>query len=460
MRRNDELTTDGVRVEKHVEREELPLPSIVYELTNDRSEELRIRFVEAIPESTGPEHIGFPSEERDAWRVDDGRIVHETTLEADSSTSAAFGLRPEAAADLEQFLSEPETVEIWTPLTAADGGESEEVHEAPSAQPRPAEEAPAPPEPTSSHSGDVTPTGEDRQRQPREGGATTTGGGEPVEAPGDGAAIVGQVVDALRSGDVAPADLASLREELGVPERPEEAESSASVDARIRSLQTELADLRAYRAALEEFLDEEGTATEVIDRIDSRLDSFEERLDGVESSLEHIETSVENLESTVASTAAGVESNEAAIESNETAIESNEAAIESNEAAIESNEAGITTNEEAVAEVAAEVDGLSDGMATVDSRLDDTSAEVESLSSAVDHIEDSLPPADLPERVDEIEGQVAAVDDETATVADRLEAVDDRVGSLRNRVAENEGELSQVRELERKLERVFGAGED
>ncbi|AUV82057.1 hypothetical protein C2R22_10690 [Salinigranum rubrum] len=58
---------------------------------------------------------------------------------------------------------------------------------------------------------------------------------------------------------------------------------SGRMEARVRQLQTEVGDLKAYTNALEEFLDEEGTGRQVIESVRSDIASLETSLSEVES---------------------------------------------------------------------------------------------------------------------------------------------------------------------------------
>jgi len=82
----------------------------------------------------------------------------------------------------------------------------------------------------------------------------------------------------IRAGNVDDDDLSVLREAI------DEA-SPTSVDARIGRLQSEVADLLAYRDALAGFLDENGTAQEALDEVTDDLTDLADRVDDLDDAL-------------------------------------------------------------------------------------------------------------------------------------------------------------------------------
>lgn len=106
-----------------------------------------------------------------------------------------------------------------------------------------------------------------------------------------------------------------------------EAARPRSQTVRLRSLESRVQELSAYADALEAFIDESGTANELIDKLEvtqdalvsleERSDAFEERTDDVESRTEALEETVESLEDRIDSlgdTMATVEANQASMQ--------------------------------------------------------------------------------------------------------------------------------------------------
>ncbi|WP_224449733.1 hypothetical protein [Haloprofundus salilacus] len=117
---------------------------------------------------------------------------------------------------------------------------------------------------------------------------------EVVEAavPRQETGVAAALADEIRSGSVDDEDLELLREELdlGVPR---------SVDVRIRRLQSKMDDLEAYSDALAAFLDENGTAEELVTELRSDLESLSAATDELETELDGLRDERDDLDSAV-----------------------------------------------------------------------------------------------------------------------------------------------------------------
>ncbi|HKL28407.1 MAG TPA: hypothetical protein VJ898_03975 [Natrialbaceae archaeon] len=98
---------------------------------------------------------------------------------------------------------------------------------------------------------------------------TSTTGDDPVVA----------LVERLESDEVPDGVRERLREELGVTK-------STSIEAQITHLQSRTSEFEAYLDALKDFLDENGTARELLSAVESELESLEERVDSLERAIE------------------------------------------------------------------------------------------------------------------------------------------------------------------------------
>jgi archaellum component FlaC len=283
---------DGVRVIKHIEADEYNLPSVVYEFTSEREEELTVRVVESTETALDRENIGTHQEfEPDTWGVPDDELEFEAGLEPEADRKVVFALRPPDAVELEQFGDIPDSITV-TP-------ERETVV-------RRGTSANAPPTANSTDTEDPdeteSPTREsnrvlDLDRTPEERDTISSNGDsrsdvqedEPTDNGEDNhletESVVSQFVAELRAGRVSQEELEYLEQQFGTS-----GHDSSSVDARIKQLQTDFSDLRAYTSALEGFLNENGSAREI-------LDSLEERLESVESDVESLESTVVDHES-------------------------------------------------------------------------------------------------------------------------------------------------------------------
>jgi len=125
---------------------------------------------------------------------------------------------------------------------------------------------------TTSHEDDTS-DGDEHERQE----TSTDERPELSEASSDdgGGSLTKQLIAEIAEGDASDQTVGKLREELGVT-------SPQNVEIRLRHLQTQVSDLTAYIDALEAFLDDRGSATQVLESVESELESIDARLDDLE----------------------------------------------------------------------------------------------------------------------------------------------------------------------------------
>lgn len=121
-----------------------------------------------------------------------------------------------------------------------------------------------------------------------EGGETPPGGEMAVPEGG----LVEALVAELESGEVEEPERAALAEAIGVDE---DGPDRDSLDVRLSHVQSRMDDFAAYADALEEIIDEHGTAdafmTEIreeVEMVDERVEDVHERLDDVDSRLDEL----------------------------------------------------------------------------------------------------------------------------------------------------------------------------
>ena len=289
--------------------------------------------------------------------------------------------------------------------------------------------------PDSASAGGSGPTAGGSSPSSDAGVATSTadaGAGSPADAVAalDVADLVGELAAAIDEGAVDDEDVDSLRDALDVG-RPGD-----SVDARIRRLQSQVADLEAYTSALEEFLDEEGDGQRVIKELETEFAETKDLLEDVESQAdEAVETSRsvdDRLEETLADHDERLE---------ETLAEYDEQMDERLEAFDDQFDATVDSLERRAEEIDDRVESTMD---TVDKRLDSLQGDVEALvESEVD---------ELWTAIDEAAAGVADVDDDVAAIREDLESVeedvretvDERLASLEDDLASIESDLTET----------------
>ncbi|MFD1644414.1 hypothetical protein [Haloarchaeobius litoreus] len=224
--------------------------------------------------------------------------------------------------------------------------------------------------------------------------------------PDDGR-LLDELVAELQTG-VSERQRTTLRRALGVGPKP-------SVAVRLRYLSGRVSDLAAYADAIEEFIDEEGTAQQVLDDLDDRLDSLEaehaeltDQLDRVEGdlgdteatvedlgdSLESVEDAVTELEDSLADQHGRLEETRDAIDAQGQKVESNAASIDENAEAIAEGERNIALNARDIRQNAAGVEENADAIAeteaaVVELREEECAAIVERLDQLESAVSDN-----------------------------------------------------------------------
>lgn len=310
---------DGVTLRKRFEAAEFHQPAVVYEFNSDRGEAVTVRVIEAIPDELDPADIGFLGSSVDRfWEIKGPKLVFENPIEPNAEFTTACTARGEQAEAIRDLLGHPDVFEV-----RGDG-----------------EEASAP------HADFTRSAAADEQPDPPDSMSTTEAADEPVAAEHD--RVVEQFVAELRAGEVSPESVAFLRDELGAADRPRR-----SVEARLKQVQTDVADVRAYTNALEAFLDEEGSAREVMDRFESQLAALEESIAAVDATVE--------------------------------------------------------AHDDDLSDLRADVETLLDQTDSLSRELETASGELTSLEGALEDLEARLPEGDVDERLAELDAELAEV---------------------------------------------------
>ncbi len=287
-----EVTADGISVTKRFEEDEFPVPAIAFEFVSGREEAVRVQLSDRVPEDISVEDLGFhPEYGSEYWEVDDDRIRFEREIGAGEEYTTVYGIRATGAEDVAQFLSEPSIESIDPPQSGVDDevipDNDDVVRDAIAGE----REIPG----LDHDEEDIATLDLTDPTDPGGDSGATESGGEGMPE-----GIVAAMAEEIRSESVETEDIRLLGRAI---DHVVEDEEDGSTDARIEKLQSDVADLRAYTDALEEFLDEEGTAEQVIGDFEAQLDEFDDRLGDIESttgSVEDVESRMDDLESTVA----------------------------------------------------------------------------------------------------------------------------------------------------------------
>ena len=300
--------------------------------------------------------------------------------------------------------------------------------------------------------------------------------------PGEGG-LAAALAAEIRTG-------AADEEDIETIEAAFEGSVPRSVDARIARLQSSVADIEAYADALAEFIDGEGTAREILDGIDDRVNAVEsevstldDRLADADEEREAIESDVARVDSAVASTSDAVGAVEERVDGVESDVEAVEGEVRGVEKDVRDVEDDVRAVEKEAASVDEAVESVRDAVSTVETDVDDLGADVdrvegeaEAVAESVDDLgddvetlyeevdkateraedaeeaaEDAAERADTAEdRVDDIESDLGRFDEEFGDLWDDLAEVDTRLTDIEDRLGEDlddvAAELDEINE--------------
>jgi predicted nucleic acid-binding Zn-ribbon protein len=454
------VSRDGVTVEKSFEPDDFPVPAIAFVIRADRDEVVTVRLSDEVPDAVDAEDIGFhPKYGAEFWSVEEGDIVFEREFEAGEEYTTVYGLRASQTDDVESYMSEPTLEDVEPPLDDAgqvvrdvigdedgDGPSSSDIEAAIAAAGADADDGteaeaddddePVEPlklndpnaggdvepqlEPSTTDSGDDESTADDPVVEEAEPEAAIT----DVEAgavPDDPVAAIAQQI---RAGQADDDDLAALRRALG-------GGGDGSRDARIKQLQSELADLRAYTNALEEFLDENGDAQQLIEdvkgsveRVDQQLSSVESRADSavtrvgaVEGDVDRVDEELDDLASEVTDAHEQIDRVEREVGEFTETVDQVETDVESLYGEVDEVSEELSSVHEEVESVHGEMDDVHDDVAEIEEQVNDVHEEVDDLETDLADVEASL------ERVDDLDDRLDALEDEFADAREDLQSL-------------------------------------
>jgi len=287
---------EGVTITKYFDEEEFHFPSMVLEFDSHRNEEVEIRVEEAKPAGISIENIGFhPAHGADYWSIEEDTLVFEYPLAANTEYRTVYALRTKGPDEARGMFAEPNVVEVTPPLP--DTGEVEPAGITRSASDSPYAEAGSDAADVAAEIPDEPDVGEPEVSEPATDEPAVDGPemeldleepesqepeSEAVDEP-EAETVVEQLARELREDAAPDESLAVVEAQFGTA-----TDSSGSLDARLTQVQEDVANLRSYTNALEEFLDEEGTAQEIMDEFESRLEGFEGDVDRVEGSVDSL----------------------------------------------------------------------------------------------------------------------------------------------------------------------------
>jgi outer membrane murein-binding lipoprotein Lpp len=373
-----------VSVDKRFEEDEFPVPAIAFEIRSSRSEAVTVTIVDEVPGDVAVEDLGFhPEYGSEYWTIDEDQITFERDVEANSEYTTVYGIRATGTEDVEKFLTDPSLANVDPPLeetddSVIDGDSADVVRDVISGD---SDGVPGLDEDDDDDE-DVEDVETLDLKDPNDSDAA---GADDVAAVSDGDdgespsidSLVGALATELRNGTVEEDDVKLLRKAFDLVDD----DAGGSVDARIQRLQTDVADLLAYTDALEEFLDENGTAEQTIAGFREEVESLQSELQEVgeiarshEDALSEVRTTVEDVESTVDSMEGELDGVLDEVDDVRSDVESIEGSVEDVEAEVDSLESQVGDID--VESVQADIDDIESDVADIKQWRDQLSSVI------------------------------------------------------------------------------------
>ncbi len=270
----------------------------------------------------------------------------------------------------------------------------------------------------------------------------------------------------IRNGNVSEEDMALLKKELGT-------DVPRSVEVRLSRLQSQVETFAAYSEALESFIDENGTADELLTRVDNGLDELEETVDDLTMDIadaaderESLSADITSVKTTAESAADRVDTLEADLDDATAQIDGLDddlgSLIDDVDALYESIETLGEELEEAIEDVEAEVSETAttagEAAATADRverTVESTTEDVDDLQAAIDNVESNIDTLQT-----ELSEATASLQSELAEAMEALDQIDEKadrstVRSLQRRIDSLEEDVETVEAFRERLSGVF-----
>ena len=289
----------------------------------------------------------------------------------------------------------------------------------------------------------------------------TATGTAAVDAEGGLAATLAAEI---RAGEVSESDLETLRGELdaGLPR---------SADVRIRRVQAQMEDLNAYADAIAEFIDEEGTGAELVERLDTELNEITDELDDLRESVEAAESDRTEIRRSVAGVDRDVDAVEERLGEVATQLDDTAEVAEDAAAGVDELHDRADGIEERLGRTTDRVDEVDSAVRDVSADVDDVAADVDDVAGEVENVasdidETSAHVSRLDEEMGDVREDIAAIDGDVVDTRESLEAeLDDlraEVSALSNeldRIGSIEREIEELQQFRDRLNSAFGPGE-
>jgi predicted nucleic acid-binding Zn-ribbon protein len=217
--------------------------------------------------------------------------------------------------------------------------------------------------------GEPEPDAGDESAEADEAVAAGDGGAGGTASITEAGSVAEQFAEELRSGEVSEEDKDAITEALDLEPEPSSVET-----ARIEHLQSRVEDIAAYAEALEEFLDEEGTAQELIEDFRSDVEELREEVQELDDEVGALDEAVQDLDADVDTVRSGLDETDEQVEE-----------LDDDLSTVETRADDLRTDVDAVDD---EVGSVASDLASLEDDLGDVEVDLEDVEADVEAIED------------------------------------------------------------------------
>ncbi len=240
---------------------------------------------------------------------------------------------------------------------------------------------------------------------------------ETTASPPRPGSVAAALADEIRAGEVSSEDLSVLQQELDF-DTPE------STNVRIRHLQSRVDDLSAYTEALEEFIDDNGTANILIDDFESEVESVREEVGEMSYEIESAKDEGAQARARVAD--------------------------------LETNLGTLESDVDELNELGSNLDGLESQLNDLEDLVATNTQESSALDDELEDLRDDF------EDVQSLETEIELVSDDVSELSDSVSAaetrMDEKIETLRSDIETIQSDLKELNEWRDQLGSVFGGG--
>jgi len=216
--------------------------------------------------------------------------------------------------------------------------------------------------------------------------------------------------------------------------RAAQAEVPRSLQVRIDHLGARVQEFSAYASSLEALIDERGTASEIVEGLESDLERLGGRLDRLQVDVESLRVThdedVDGLSASVDRIGSAVDGVEAEIDALQAKIEERESEVGDLRNEVDSHRERFDDHASVLDEHGERLDEHDSALDEVEGAVDSVESNLQTLEDRVDGFEDDL--EQFGETLDTIETELASVPEDVRQISEELEAIREEMERFRS----------------------------